>query len=299
MQYVSFLLSFLSFLVGETAGAVRVSSEQKLSKTQGNLDAALVGSALDFTYRGAAFIGDIDGDGHIDAALGQDLYGGSAGAVLIAFLDASGAALSTLRLSSADANINVAGLGASDKWGSTVSDLGDLNGDGIPDMAVGAVGNSGAGGVYICFLAIDGTVTTSTRISNSAGGLVGTIPAGADFGTTVGNLGDLDSDGVIDIIVGAPYDGEGTRRCHRTLGLRRPRPKAYAGSRVWGRDDSGAGSIGFAISTRLGLGVVAADSRPLACATTAQAPCGFSFSTPTERSRTSSISPRVTRAYRA
>jgi hypothetical protein len=226
MMFILYASAVLGFLVGKAAGAILVSSEQKLSKTQGNLDAGVVGTALDFTYRGAAFVGDIDGDGHIDAAIGQHLYGGSAGAVLVAFLDASGAALSTLHLSSADANINVTGLGASDKWGSTVSDLGDLNGDGIPDMAVGAVGNSGVGGVFICFLAIDGTVAASTRISNSAGGLVGTIPAGADFGTTVGNLGDLDSDGVIDIIVGAPYDGEGTRRCHRTLVLRRPRPKA-------------------------------------------------------------------------
>jgi hypothetical protein len=203
---------FLTILLSRNScGTIIVTPEQKFSKTQGSLDASLVGDGLEFTNRGAAFIGDINRDGTVDIALGQSIFDLGAGAVLIVFLDADGIALSTLRLSLADANINAVvatGLGASDKWGSAVFDLGDLNGDGIPDMAVGAVGHSGVGGISICFLDSGGTVTSSSRISNSAGRLVGTIPAGANFGAAIGNLGDLDSDGVIDIIVGAPYDGE-------------------------------------------------------------------------------------------
>ena len=53
-----------------------------------------------------------------------------------------------------------------DCFGWSLAALGDWNGDGIPDMAVGAYNDNA---VYIIFLNSDGTATAMTKISASHG----------------------------------------------------------------------------------------------------------------------------------
>jgi len=70
------------------------------------------------------------------------------------------------------------GLTSGDRFGRAVTSLGDLDGDGIDDLAVCAKrdddGGTDTGSVYILFLNQDGTVKSDTKISNGNGGL----PAG-------------------------------------------------------------------------------------------------------------------------
>ena len=84
-----------------------------------------------------------------------------------------------------------------------------LNGDGVTDLVTGLpgddTGEENSGAVLVLFLESDGTLKDYRKISlssdfyTSAGGK-------AAFGRSVAGLGDLDGDGVGDLLVGAPNE---------------------------------------------------------------------------------------------
>jgi hypothetical protein len=94
-------------------------------------------------------------------------------------------------------------------FGRSLSSLGDLDGDGIGDLAVGAPHDSDVGAVWILFLHRDGTVKREQRISEMAGGFGGMLDDDDYFGTALASLGDLDGDGIGDLAVDAPGDDDG------------------------------------------------------------------------------------------
>jgi len=105
-------------------------------------------------------------------------------------------------------------LDAIDHFGRAVEHLGDLDGDGVEDIAVGAYqdddGGQSKGAVYILFMKKDGTVKSFQKISDTSGGLNGQIPQSSLFGWGIANIDDLDGDGVIDLAVGATGDNDGS-----------------------------------------------------------------------------------------
>jgi hypothetical protein len=86
--------------------------------------------------------------------------------------------------------------------GRCATSIGDLNNDGVKDLAIG----EGHGVLYITFLKSDGTVLNMVNIEADTYGL----PSHAtydmeNFARAVDTIGDLNSDGVIDLVVGMPH----------------------------------------------------------------------------------------------
>ncbi|MCP4959503.1 MAG: hypothetical protein GY925_09575, partial [Actinomycetia bacterium] len=202
---------YLDLPTGAVDGTV--ATEQKISDTVGGLTAILDDSDLFGTS--TASIGDLDGDGIVDAAVGafQDDDGGSGrGAVHVLFLNADGTVKAEQKISSTTGGLT-GPLGDADRFGRSVAGLGDLDGDGIVDIAVGALrdddGGTDRGAVYVLFLNADGTVKAEQKISSTTGSLIGPLDDTDRFGISVANIGDLDGDGIVDITVGAHLDDDG------------------------------------------------------------------------------------------
>ena len=168
--------------------------------------------------RGVASLGDLNGDGFNDLAMGSlDNDGGvgggaSRGAVWILFLDGQGRVIGEQKIS--DTQGGFAGiLDDGDNFGGNIANIGDLDGDGVTDLAAGAIydddGGDARGAVWILFLNSDGTVKGHQKISDTFGGFTGTLDDEDWFGRSIASIGDLDRDGVNDIAVGAARDDDG------------------------------------------------------------------------------------------
>ena len=163
----------------------------------GALIGAADGPSNDSRYGHAlAAIADTTGDGIPEFAVGaEDLSGGNR----VGSVELRNGANATLLW-------RVAGSIASgrDVVGTSVSDAGDLNGDGIADVLTGNPLNtiSLLGGMVTARSGVDGK-----RLFRILGPMTSSgWPAG--FGTTVRRLGDVDRDGIDDFAVGLPFDDE-------------------------------------------------------------------------------------------
>jgi len=129
--------------------------------------------------------GDVNGDGAPDL-----LVGNSFGAVVLVFSGADGSVLRTLDRPPPNAR----------SFGRAVAGIGDVNGDGAPDLLVGAP-NADAGG--------EADQGRAFVFSGADASLLRTLDLpfpqfGAHLGSAVGAAGDVNGDGASDLLVGAP-----------------------------------------------------------------------------------------------
>ena len=160
-------------------------------------------------------VGDVDGDGVVDLAattrghratqLPGDtvLYEWHLGAVWILFMNSDRTVRDATKLF--DNEGGMGDLDEGDTFGESLAALGDVNGDGIPDLAAGAYGDDDAGSnrgaLYILFLDRDGTVKQYTKIREGAAGFDDPTVDVEQFGRRVACLGDPDGDGLTDLAV--------------------------------------------------------------------------------------------------
>ncbi len=208
--------------VGNSRGAVwvlflrangTVKAEQKIAPTVGGFGGMLV--PYDFFGCSLAALGDLDGDGVQDLAVGAkgDNDGGvDRGAAWILFLTEAGTVKAAQKISDTVGGFGGA-LDDSDYFGSSLATLGDLDGDGVDDLAVGADGDDDSGNrrgaAWILFLNADGTVKAEQKISDTSGGFGGGLENSDYFACSLAAMGDLDGDGVQDLVAGARYDNDG------------------------------------------------------------------------------------------
>ncbi len=174
--------------------------------------------------QGLSAIGDINNDNKIDLVAcnpGSDDGGSNRGAIDILFLNNSSEVLyeNTVTISSTQGSFGE-GLEDNDQFGGReAAVLGDMNNDGTIELAVGAfMSDGGKGAIWI--LSLDSTtfnVVSKVKITEGLNGFTemldietnpnGTI--GAQFGHAMCVAGDIDGDGIKELITGANQQDEG------------------------------------------------------------------------------------------
>jgi len=153
-----------------------------------------------------AVLGDINKDGYVDVAIGApgaDFY---TGAIYIASLNKNGQVVSYRYISPTAMMDQWNVWGEQDAMGYALENIGDLDGDGINELAVSAISfpsGENVGEVFILFLQRDFRVRKHTKITSNMNGFDFTLKQNTHFGTSLANLGDIDGDGVQDLMVGA------------------------------------------------------------------------------------------------
>ena len=190
--------------------------------------------------------GDVNGDGLDDLLIGAPDAAGRTGESYVVFGNPAGFPANLL-LADLDGTNGFALLGnnTGDFSGISVSGAGDVNGDGIDDVILGAGGASPgfplAGESYVVFGSDQGFAASLSLTDLAVGG--GLVITGVDdygvSGRSVSRAGDLNGDGLDDVIVGAPHSSSvpgGIGRSHVLFGDAQGFPGSLALSTLDGRN---------------------------------------------------------------
>ena len=197
----------------------------------GNIDLAhFNGGTRGFTILGedaadragwsVASAGDINGDGFSDLAIGASAAGGTGNAFLyagdtyIVFGAASGFgdSIDLAQVAQGSGGFVLRGTTPYGNAGAAVAAAGDLNGDRIDDLVIGApfatVAGKQAGAAYVLFGQTGSFAPVPSLAAIATGGAGFVIAGVADFdgsGWSVAPAGDINGDGFADLAIGAPY----------------------------------------------------------------------------------------------
>lgn len=150
--------------------------------------------------------GDVNGDGYADVAISAYNYGNGAGKIYVYLGGATGLNATPAFTATGQANWNF--------LGQSVREAGDVNGDGYADIIVGANGYPSlgfTGRAYVYTGSANGLSATPAFTAT------GEAPDN-DFGISAGMAGDVNGDGVSDVIIGVPGYSRSTGRAYIYLG---------------------------------------------------------------------------------
>ncbi len=171
------------------------------------------GTAQDFYGYSVAGAGDVNGDGYADFLVGAPQWdaGGNRGAVYVTY----GYAMAKGAKRFAESVIT--GENANDRFGYRVGPAGDYNGDGYADILATAFGfPAGAENGKVYFFPGTSNGVTATTAAGAFWSRTGSA-AGDRLGLGLGAAGDIDGDGLGDVMMGTPGFSNGANRGQATL----------------------------------------------------------------------------------
>ncbi len=204
----------------ESQGTVSVHSGGTLGELLYTSGAALGAVGPTQLGAGLAGVGDINGDGVPDLAIGAPALNGAGSGRGAVYILSGAAGHAVIR--------RLDGAADNDQFGAAVAPLGDVNADGHADFAVGAPGTAPGGTVY----AYSGLVVTTTGQAGAELWSQSGSGAGAEYGRRLAQVGDANGDGRGELAVGSPGTASG----------RAALLDAGSGAQRWSHDGVSAGA---------------------------------------------------------
>jgi len=155
----------------------------------------------------SAWLGDLDADGPRDIAVGAPsdrLHAPGHGVVWLLRLDEHGQPRARSELAPPAIETSKEDPRPA-RFGEALATLGDLDGDGAPELAIGAPGAEfprQLGAVFVTFLTRDGKVARSVELGAQAPLRAAGVGPYSGIGCALAHLGDLDGDGATELAVG-------------------------------------------------------------------------------------------------
>jgi len=187
----------------------------------------------DFFAFSVSAAGDMNKDGIGDVIIGAKGAGNLTGATYVVFGTKQGFH-SPLELSDLDGanGFKINGENPGDSSGFSVSAVGDINGDNTDDIIIGAVNGSpngdNSGVSYVVFGSDKSRFPNPLNLTNldvSTGMVINGVAAGDNSGFSVSAAGDINGDGIGDLIIGAPYAENNSGASYLVFGSNQVLPK--------------------------------------------------------------------------
>jgi hypothetical protein len=211
--------------------------------------------------------GDVNGDGLADLVIGIPTADRGAGRSYVVFGRHGTKPIDLQDVAGGDRGFMITGRNEYDASGAAVAAAGDVNGDGLDDVLIGAPANYwkyayfGRGFTYVIF---GRTSTEPIQLSQVDAGVGGFVMQGEGVsydrsGWSVASAGDINGDGLADVLIGAPnahsypdYAGYYGGRAYVVLGKADTAPVALsavrqgsaAGIAIFSEGDDGAMGTG-------------------------------------------------------